>query len=54
MKTRLLIIDDDPAILEMMQLLFEGEGMEVMLESTGEAAERIVASRSPRLAPRPT
>jgi DNA-binding NtrC family response regulator len=50
MKTRLLIIDDDPAILQMMKLAFEGEGMEVMLEASGESAERIVASWHPNAA----
>jgi len=50
MKTRLLIIDDDRAILEMMKQVFEGEGMEVFLEGSGESAERIVATQHPNAA----
>ncbi len=50
MKSRLLIIDDDRAILEMMKQIFEGEGMEVILEESGEAAERIVATQHPNAA----
>jgi two-component system, NtrC family, nitrogen regulation response regulator GlnG len=50
MKTRLLIIDDDRAILEMMKHVFEDEGMEVFLEGSGESAERIVASQHPNAA----
>ena len=50
MKTRLLIIDDDRAILEMMKQVFEGEGMEVFLEGSGDSAERIVAAQHPNAA----
>ncbi|HXC92492.1 MAG TPA: sigma-54 dependent transcriptional regulator [Geobacteraceae bacterium] len=50
MKTRLLIIDDDRAILEMMKQVFEGEGMEVFLEGSGESAERIIATQHPNAA----
>jgi DNA-binding NtrC family response regulator len=50
MKTRLLIIDDDRAVLEMMKQAFEGEGMEVILEGSGEAAERIIATQHPNVA----
>ncbi len=50
MKTRLLIIDDDTAIQQLMQQAFEAEGMELMLEASGESAERIVASWHPNAA----
>lgn len=50
MKTRLLIIDDDPDILQMMKLAFAGDSMEVMLEASGESAERIVATWHPNAA----
>lgn len=50
MKTRLLIIDDDTAILELMRQVFEAEGMEVFLEESGESAERLVAIQHPNAA----
>jgi len=33
---RLLIIDDDPDILEILDIIFESEGYEVILSETGE------------------
>lgn len=50
MKSRLLIIEDDPAILQMTKQLFEAEGMEVFPEGSGESAERIVAAQHPNAA----
>jgi len=33
---RLLIVDDDPDILEILEIIFESEGYEVILSETGE------------------
>jgi DNA-binding response OmpR family regulator len=41
MAKRLLIIDDDPDILEILSLIFKAEGYEVILSSDGEETEHI-------------
>jgi DNA-binding response OmpR family regulator len=41
MPKRILIIDDDPDILEVLNLIFEQEGFEVKLCETGEEAEHL-------------
>jgi two-component system response regulator VicR len=41
MPKRILIIDDDPDILEILNLIFEQEGFEVKLSETGEEAEQL-------------
>lgn len=50
MKSKILVIEDDPAILQMLKQLFEGEGMEVFLDVSGDSAERIVAAQQPNAA----
>ncbi len=50
MKPRLLIIEDDPAILGLLKLVFEDEAIEVLAEVNGESAERIVATQHPNAA----
>ena len=49
MKTRLLIIDDDTAILELMKQLFEGEGMEVFIEESGSLRSGSLRPSTPML-----
>ena len=41
MAKRLLIIDDDPDILEILSLIFKSEGYEVILSEDGEETENI-------------
>ena len=50
MKSRLLVIEDDPATLQLMKQVFESADMEVILEADGNSAERIVASQHPNAA----
>src|SRR5476649_2486673 len=38
---RILVIDDDPDILEILYIIFEQEGYHVILSQTGEEADRI-------------
>jgi len=41
MPKRILIIDDDPDILEILDIIFKEEGYEVKISETGEEAEDI-------------
>ncbi len=41
MSKRILVIDDDPDILEILNIVFEQEGYEVILSATGTEAEHI-------------
>jgi len=41
MAKRILIIDDDPDILEILSLIFRGEGYEVFLSNDGEETDHI-------------
>ena len=41
MKKRILVIDDDPDILEILAIIFEDEGFDVVLSETGDEADRI-------------
>jgi DNA-binding NtrC family response regulator len=50
MKSRLLVIEDDPATLQLMKQVFESADMEVILEADGSSAERIVATQHPNAA----
>ena len=42
MSKRIMVIDDDPDILEILNIIFEQEGFEVTLSETGEEAENIL------------
>ncbi|NJD90540.1 MAG: sigma-54-dependent Fis family transcriptional regulator [Geobacter sp.] len=50
MKSRLLVIEDDPATLQLMKQVFDSADMEVILEADGSSAERIVATQHPNAA----
>lgn len=50
MKAKLLVIDDDSAILQLLQEIFQDEGMEVLLESDGKSSQRLVAEKHPNVA----
>ncbi|NVN98983.1 MAG: sigma-54-dependent Fis family transcriptional regulator [Geobacteraceae bacterium] len=50
MKSKILVIEDDPSILQMIKHLFESEGMEVFSDESGDSAERIVAAQQPNAA----
>jgi len=41
MAKRILVIDDDEDILEILNLIFQEEGFDVILSNTGETAEHI-------------
>ena len=41
MSKRILVIDDDEDILEILHIVFQEEGYDVVLSNTGEAAEHI-------------
>jgi two-component system response regulator VicR len=41
MSKRILVIDDDEDILEILNIVFQEEGYDVVLSNTGEAAEHI-------------
>jgi two-component system response regulator VicR len=41
MSKRILVIDDDKDILEVLNIVFQEEGYDVILSDTGEAAEHI-------------
>ena len=41
MKKRILVIDDDPDLLEILGIIFEGEGFDVVLSETGDEADDI-------------
>jgi two-component system response regulator VicR len=41
MKKRILVIDDDEDILEILNIIFQDEGYQVILSNTGEAANHI-------------
>src|SRR5437660_1481055 len=41
MAKRILIIDDDEDILEILNIVFQGEGFDVVISNTGETAEHI-------------
>ncbi len=44
-RPRVLVVDDDPDVRELLRALFEHEGLEVVEAETGEAAMEIVQSR---------
>ena len=48
MPKRILVIDDDPDILEILDIIFKQEGYEVILSASGEAADHL-AEISPDL-----
>jgi DNA-binding NtrC family response regulator len=50
MKTKLLVLDDDPDILAMMESFFRDDDTEVLLESDGDAALRLIAAERPHVA----
>jgi len=50
MKPKLLILDDDPAILRLIKDLFQSEAMEVLMESDGDVALRRIPADSPNVA----
>ena len=50
MKSLLLVIEDEPAILQMMKQLFESADLELILEADGSNAEKIVTTRHPNVA----
>lgn len=50
MKSKLLILDDDHAILQMLNTYFQNDDMDVILESDGEAAIRRILSDRPNVA----
>lgn len=41
MPKRILVIDDDPDILEILDIIFQQEGYEVILSETGDEADHI-------------
>lgn len=47
--TRILLIDDDPTILELLKLFLENEGYEVMVAENGPAGLEVAAWRNPDL-----
>jgi DNA-binding NtrC family response regulator len=50
MKSKLLILDDDLTILELLKAVFEDEAMEILLESDSETAVRRVIDEHPNVA----
>lgn len=48
--TKLLLVDDEPHILELEQALFESEGFEVLTAKDGESALAILKMEKPDLA----
>ncbi|MDD3295086.1 MAG: response regulator, partial [Geobacteraceae bacterium] len=50
MKSKLLILDDEEAILELLAVVFEDEDIEVFLESDSDAAIRRVEEERPNVA----
>jgi len=49
MKNKVLIIDDDPDIRESMQIILEGEGIEVLTAADGEVGYEVAHSERPDL-----
>src|SRR5439155_895594 len=47
---RILVVDDDPVMLDLMEDLLSHEGYEVLREGSGESALATVATRIPRAA----
>jgi DNA-binding response OmpR family regulator len=43
MQKRILIIEDDPDILEMLNIIFAEEGFEVVLSPTGDESDQLTA-----------
>jgi len=50
MKPKLLILDDDPVILHLLKELFQNEAMEIIMESDGDAALRLIPVDNPNVA----
>lgn len=50
MKSKLLILDDDISILELLKVVFEDEAMDILLESDSEAAVQCVREEHPNVA----
>ena len=50
MTAKLLILDDDTAILQMLKAVFSGEEMEVMLESGSDSALKLIKTERPNVA----
>lgn len=50
MKSKLLILDDDISILELLRTVFEDEAMDILLESDSESAVRRVRNEHPNVA----
>ncbi len=50
MKSKLLILDDDISILELLNVVFEDEAMEILLESDSESAVQRVRDEHPNVA----
>jgi two-component system response regulator GlrR len=48
-KRRILIVDDDPALLRLLSLRLEKEGFQVLEASSGEQALAILAAQTPDL-----
>jgi two-component system nitrogen regulation response regulator GlnG len=50
MKSKLLILDDDPSILELLRNVFEDDAMEILLESDADSAIQRVRDEHPNVA----
>jgi two-component system, NtrC family, nitrogen regulation response regulator GlnG len=50
MKPKILVLDDDTVILEMFKSIFEGEDVELLLESEGDSALRRIRADRPNVA----
>lgn len=50
MPTKILLIDDDPTILQLLKLFLENEGYQVMVAESGTAGLELVAKQMPDLA----
>lgn len=50
MPTRILLIDDDPTILQLLKLFLENEGYQVMVAESGAAGLELAAKQMPDLA----
>src|SRR6266581_2280724 len=50
MKAKLLILDDDIAILQMLESVFSNDEFDLLLESNGEAALRRIMADRPNVA----